>query len=375
MDYYTILGLAPGASVTDVKRAYRRLSRRYHPGINPGDRDAESVFRQITEAYETLVDASRRQQYDASGAGPGGGTAKTFEFSGFDFSVKAHGAQAATFSELFAEALHPLPRQDRGKPQPGADLHAALSLSFLDAMQGVERQLVITRQVLCGACRGAGHERVSDVRCTHCQGAGRVRWARGHMVFTKDCAACGGSGHERHRRCPLCAGQGRSVRSEAVVVRVPAGVHDGAQLRVAERGHAGTHGARSGDVYIHVKVQPHPALRREHDDLHLVVPIAIHEAALGARIEVPSFDGPVRLRIPPGTQGGQRFRVSGRGAPSRSGQGFAGQTEGRGDLWIEIRIVLPPIADERSKELMKEFARLNPSDVRAALAQQFEAPQ
>ena len=202
-----------------------------------------------------------------------------------------------------------------------------------------------------------------------------MRWARGHMVFTKDCAACGGSGHERHRRCPLCAGQGRSVRSEAVVVRVPAGVHDGAQLRVAERGHAGTHGARSGDVYIHVKVQPHPALRREHDDLHLVVPIAIHEAALGARIEVPSFDGPVRLRIPPGTQGGQRLRVSGRGAPSRSGQGFAGQTEGRGDLWIEIRIVLPPIADERSKELMKEFARLNPSDVRAALAQQFEAPQ
>jgi molecular chaperone DnaJ len=369
MDYYTILGLAPGASVSDVKRAYRRLSRRYHPRINPGDRAAESLFRQITEAYETLVDANRRQQYDSSGAVAAGETAKPFEFSGFDFSVKAYGAQAATFSELFAEALHPVPPQDRGAPRRGADLHATVSIPFLEAMQGVERQVVITRQVLCSACRGSGHERVSDVRCTHCHGAGRVRWARGHMVFTKDCAACDATGLERHRRCAVCAGQGRSVRSEAVVVRVPAGVLDGVQLRVAERGHAGANGAPAGDLYIHVKVQPHPVLRREHDDLHMVVPVAVHEAALGARIEVPSYDGPVRLRIPPGTQAGQRFRVSGRGAPSRIRQAADGRSEARGDLWIEVRIVLPPIVDERSKELMREFARLNPADVRQELVE------
>jgi molecular chaperone DnaJ len=364
MDYYAILGLAPGASVSDVKRAYRRLSRRYHPGINPGDRQAEAVFRQITEAYETLVDANRRQQYDASGVVPRTANAQPFEFAGFDFSVKAYGAQAATFSELFAEALHPLPAEDGGKPRPGADVHASFTLSFLDAMTGVEQQVMITRQVSCGTCRGTGHVRVSDVRCSACQGAGRIRWARGHMVFTKDCSACGGSGLERHRRCAVCAGHGRSMRAEAVNVRVPAGIPDGTQLRVPERGHAGSHGGRSGDLYIHVKVQPHPVLRRDGDDLHMVVPIAVHEAALGARIEVSSFDGPVRLRIPPGTHGGQRFRVSGRGVRLREGE--------RGDLWIEARLTLPPILDERSKELMREFARLNAVDVRKELEQQFE---
>jgi molecular chaperone DnaJ len=363
MDYYAILGLAPGASVSDVKRAYRRLSRRYHPGINPGDRQAEALFRQITEAYETLVDASRRQQYDASGGAPRNGNTKPFEFAGFDFSVKAYGAQAATFSELFAEALNPVRPEDGGKPQPGADLHASLTLSFLDAMTGVEQPVMITRQVPCGTCRGVGHVRVSDAKCGACQGAGRIRWARGHMVFTKDCTACGGSGLERHRRCAVCAGHGRSVRSETVNVRVPAGVPDGTQLRVPERGHAGSHGAPHGDLYIHVNVLPHPVLQRHHDDLHMVVPIAVHEAALGARIEVPSFDGPVRLRIPPGTQGGQRFRVSGRGVPLRAGA--------RGDLWVEVRLTLPSMLDERSKDLMKEFARLNAVDVRKDLEQQF----
>ncbi|HEY0872345.1 MAG TPA: DnaJ C-terminal domain-containing protein, partial [Vicinamibacterales bacterium] len=308
MDYYAILGLAPGASVSDVKRAYRRLSRRYHPGINPGDREAEALFRQITEAYETLVDENRRQQYDASGVAPRARNPKPFEFAGFDFSVKAYGAQAATFSELFAEALHPLPPEERGKPQPGADLHASLTIPFLDAMNGVERQVMVTRQVPCATCRGVGHVRVSDAKCGACQGTGRIRWARGHMVFARDCAACGGSGLERHRRCAVCAGHGRSVRSETVNVRVPAGVPDGTQLRVPERGHAGANGGRSGDLYIHVKVEPHAVLRRDRDDLHMVVPIAVHEAALGARIDVPSFDGPVRLRIPPGTQAGQRFR-------------------------------------------------------------------
>jgi len=366
MDNYAILGLAPGASVSDVKRAYRRLSRRYHPGINPGDRQAEALFRQITEAYETLVDVNRRQQYDVSGVVQENAHTPPFEFAGFDFSVKAYGSQAATFSELFAEALHPVPAEDRGTPQPGADLHASLTLSFLDAMNGVEQQVMITRQVPCGPCRGSGQVRVSDAKCAACHGAGRIRWARGHMVFTKDCSACGGSGLERHRRCGVCAGHGRAVRSEAVTVRIPAGVPDGAQLRVPERGHAGSHGARPGDLYVHVKVQPHPVLHRDRHDLHMVVPIAVHEAALGARIEVPSFDGPVRLRIPPGTQGGQRFRVSGRGVPLRDGE--------RGDLWIEARLTLPSIMDERSKELMKEFARLNPADVRTGLERPVRGP-
>jgi len=362
MDFYTLLGLAPGASVTDVKRAYRRLSRRYHPGINPGDREAEALFRQITEAYETLVDAERRQHYDATGRA-GGGADTPFEFAGFDFTVKAHGPQAATFSELFADALHPMPAPERGRPQPGADLHAGVTLSFGESMSGTDRQLMVTRQVTCGACQGAGIVRTADSRCAQCQGAGKVRWARGHMVFTKGCAACGGSGRERHRRCAACAGQGRAVRSETMLVHVPAGVSDGSQLRVPERGHAGAFGGRPGDLYLDIKVRPHPVLRREGEDLHMTVPVAVHEAALGARIEVPSFDGPVRLKIPHGTQAGQRFRVSGRGAPNMAG--------GRGDLYVEVHLALPPVADERSKELMREFARLNPADVRAGLSARF----
>jgi len=365
VDYYSILGLQPGASVSDIKRAYRRLARRHHPGINPGDRQAEGLFQRISEAYETLVDPERRRRYDSAESSTGAsGDRKTFEFTGFDFTAAAHGAQAATFSELFAEVLHPVPKTET-RAEPGADLHGSVSVSFEDALRGVERQLVITRQVPCGACRGVGEVSTPDMRCSTCQGAGKLRWARGHMVFTKVCVECRGTGRERQRRCGMCAGQGRSVRSEAVTVRIPAGVRDGSRLRVPECGHSGRLGGRNGDLYVDVSVRPHPVLRRDGDDLHMVVPVSVHEAALGARIEVPSVDGPVRVKIPPGTQAGQRFRVTGRGAPGVSGE--------RGDLYLEVRLTLPPLVDERSKELMRELARLNPVDVRRTLTESFNS--
>jgi molecular chaperone DnaJ len=362
MNYYAILGLSSNASVADVKRAYRRLSRRYHPGINPGDRAAASAFQRITEAYETLSDVERRRRYDEAGGHNGDRAEHTFEFTGFDFSVAAHGAQAATFSELFAEALHPVGPADRGKPQAGSDLHVSVSLSFEDAMQGAERQVTVTRYVSCDGCLGAGQTQTAENRCSYCQGSGHQRWARGHMVFTKSCASCGGTGRERFRPCAVCAGQGRRLKPEVVTVRIPAGIVDGARLRVPERGHAGTIGARAGDLYVDVQVRAHPVLRREGDDLHLVVPVAVHEAVLGTRIEIPSFDGPVRLRVPPGTQAGQRFRFRDRGAVTVSGR--------RGDLLVEVRLALPSLVDERSKELMREFARLNNEDVRRSVFEQ-----
>nr|MBA2302145.1 DnaJ domain-containing protein [Acidobacteriota bacterium] len=178
MDYYTLLGLAPGANASDVKRAYRRLSRRYHPGINPGDQAAETMFRHISEAYHTLVDAERRRQYDSTGAGPGGPPVgrvdQVFEFSGFDFSVAAHGPQAATFSELFAEALHPVTPRHGTTPQDGAAIHASFSLAFEEAMRGVERQILVTRQVVCGTCRGGGQVPAADAPCAQCRGAGTI---------------------------------------------------------------------------------------------------------------------------------------------------------------------------------------------------------
>jgi molecular chaperone DnaJ len=359
VNYYVILGLEPGASPAEIKRAYRRLARRYHPGINPGDRAAEAMFGRISEAYDTLNDPERRRQYDAAGGrAAAAGEPGAFEFAGFDFSFAAQGPAAATFSELFAEVLHP-PVVDRGEPEPGADLHAELTLTFEESLRGVERQIVVTRQVECSVCAGAGRVRTREGRCPHCQATGKVRWARGHMVFSKACAACAGTGHQHEVRCEVCTGRGRSVRAEAVAVAVPAGVTDGARLRVTERGHAGRRNGRAGHLYVDVRVQPHPLLRREGDDLFIVVPVAVHEAMLGARISVPTLEGRVSLRVPPGTQAGQRFRISDRGAPRMSGE--------RGDLVIEVKIVLPAFVDERSKELMREFARLNGEDVRRDL--------
>jgi molecular chaperone DnaJ len=351
MDLYSLLGLVSGATPADIKRAYRRLARRYHPGINPGDRAAESLYGQISQAYETLVDPDRRRAYDSAGAAaPDEGVPVTFEFTGFDFSSGAHGPQAATFTELFAEAMHPAPPDEAGRPEPGADIHGAVTVSFEDAMRGVERQVVVTRQAVCDACRGAGSVRTPEGRCAPCHGSGKVRWARGHMVFTKSCAACDGSGRQRSQRCAACSGHGRQVRTEAVPVVLPAGVDEGARLRVADRGHAGRWGARNGDLYVTVHVQAHPVFRRQGDDLCLVLPIGVHDAVLGARVEVPSLEGPLKLRIPPGTQAGQRFRLSDRGVPTANG--------GRGDLLIEVRIVLPEVVDERGKELMREFGKL-----------------
>jgi molecular chaperone DnaJ len=351
MDLYALLGLAPGASPAEIKRAYRRLSRRYHPDINPGDRAAASLYRKISEAYETLVDPDRRRSYDTSGGQTSVTGTNTFEFTGFDFSSAAQGSQAATFTELFAEVLHPAPASSTsGRPQQGADIHASLTVSFEEAMRGVERQVVVVRQDVCAGCRGSGVVRTPEGRCTPCQGSGKVRWARGHMVFTKSCAACQGTGRQRTERCRACAGHGLQVRSEGVPVTVPAGVDDGARLRVADRGHAGRNGARNGDLYVTVHVQPHQVFRRQGDDLLVTVAIGVHDAVLGARIDVPSLEGALKLRIPPGTQAGQRFRLRERGAPTATGA--------RGDLIVDIKIVLPEVVDERGKELMREFGKL-----------------
>ncbi len=361
MTLYAVLGLEQGASVADIKRAYRRLARRYHPGINPGDRTAEVMFHRITEAYETLVDPDRRRQYDAaegSGTAPRPAT-QSFEFAGFDFSIAAQGTQAATFTELFADLLHPVAPGDRGKPEAGADLHATLTVPFLDTLRGVHRQVVVTRQESCPACQGSGHVKATEGRCGQCHATGSVRWARGHMVFSKPCAACGGTGRQRQQRCGVCGEHGRVVRSEAITVFVPPGIADGGRLRVVEHGHAGRHGGRTGDLYVTVHVTPHPLLHREGDDVIMRVPVAVHEAVLGTRIDLPTADETVRLRVPPGTQAGQRFRLSGRGFPNATGD--------RGDLIVEVRLVLPALVDERSKELMREFGRINGEDVRREL--------
>ena len=357
MDLYVILGLEHGASESEIKRAYRRLARRYHPDINPGDRTAEARFRQILEAYETLIDPERRSRYDAGS--PQGGDHPTSGFEGFDFSGLA-GDHSATFGDLFAEVFtargHRRPTAERG-----VDLHQTLTLSFDEAFNGAHRAMTVTRRETCRTCAGVGVTRVNTSACLVCQGAGSVRTVRGHMVFSRSCPGCGGTGQQRPRMCEPCAGTGQITRTEAVQIRVPAGVGDGDRVRVPGKGHAGLRGGEPGDLYITVQVSPHPLYRREGDDLHITMPVAIHEAALGARIEVPTPDGGARVRVPPGTQSGQRFRPRERGAPSiRDGH--------RGDLVVEVKLVLPKLLDERSKELLREFGRINGENVRESLS-------
>jgi molecular chaperone DnaJ len=357
MDLYVILGLEHGASESEIKRAYRRLARRFHPDINPGDRTAEARFRQILDAYETLIDPQRRSRYDAGSPVPGDDR-RTSGFEGFDFSTR--GADpAATFGDLFAEVL--TSREPRDAKERGADLHHTLALSFDEAFNGAVRSITVTRRETCRVCAGTGLTRVSTGACVVCQGAGAVRTVRGHMVFSRSCPGCGGSGQQRPRPCEQCGGAGLLTRSEAVQVRIPAGIADSERVRVPGKGNAGVGGGEAGDLYILVQVAEHPLYRREGDDLFVSVPIAIHEAALGARIDIPTPDGGARVRVPPGTQSGQRFRLRERGAAStRDGR--------RGDLVVEVKLVLPRILDERSKELLREFGRINGENVRDAFA-------
>jgi molecular chaperone DnaJ len=363
MDLYIILGLERAATPADVKRAYTRLARRYHPDINPGDRMAAAQFRQIAEAYETLSDPDRRRRYDSTGVAGQGGSGATYGFEGFDFTISVHGTEAPTFGDLFADVLQQREaRRDDGDAARGADLHQAVTIGFEEAMRGGQRALTVMRQEHCRACRGTGWLNIDETRCLHCHGAGTVKSARGHMVFSKPCAQCGGSGRQRQTRCATCGGQQFEMRTEALNVNVPPGLADAARIRVPGKGHAGRNGGAAGDLYITVHVEPHPLFRRDGDDLHVAIPIAVHEAALGAKIDIPALDGPARLRVPPGTQSGQRFRLRERGAPSpRDGR--------RGDLVVEVRLVLPKLLDERSKELLREFGRINHDDVRQTLTQ------
>jgi molecular chaperone DnaJ len=359
MDLYIVLGVAREASSIDIKRAYRRLARRYHPDINPGDREAVTRFRQILEAYETLIDPDRRRRYDSGQPGGDEPDSASFGFAGFDFSQAVQGERTPTFGDLFEEvfARRSSGRDTAREAERGADVHARVSLGFEEAWHGVERAVTVTRQQPCHACAGSGSHRTAEAQCIACGGSGAVRSVRGHMVFAKSCTQCEGTGRVRRQLCASCQGQGVETRTDGVTVRIPAGVKDGARIRVPGKGHAGVRGGHPGDLYVDIDVRPHRVYRRDGDDLHVTVPVALHEAALGARIDVPTPDGSARLRVLPGTQSGQRFRLRDRGV--RSGRDGA-----RGDLIVEVRLMLPRVLDERSKALLREFGRINPESVR-----------
>lgn len=354
MDLYIVLGVRREASAEDIRRAYKRLARRFHPDINPGDREAAARFRDILSAYETLVDPDRRRRYDRGE--PAAPPLPAAGFAGFDFSPRVHAERTTTFGDLFGGAF--APPSAAGRPSRGADIHSTISLALGDVLHASRHTLTWSRDVACPVCAGTGTRRGPGGECAGCDGVGTVQAVRGHMIFTTTCTTCGGSGRQPAARCVACDGRGAEPRTEPLTIDVPAGVADGAVIRMSGLGHAGRAGGPPGDLHVTVTIAAHPLYRREGNDLHLDVPVALHEAALGARIPLRLLDDTiVRLRVPPGTQSGQRFRLRERGLPSpRDGR--------RGDVVAEVQLMLPKVLDERAKELLREFGRTQADSVR-----------
>jgi molecular chaperone DnaJ len=361
-DYYKLLGVARNSSTDDIKKAYRKLARKHHPDVNPGDKQAEERFKRISEAYEVLSDPKKREVYDAYGSysdnfPPGGGTGPggpRVDFSGFDFSGFGGSSFSDIFSQFFRGESNPV------QQQKGEDLEYQVSLGFQDALLGLQAPINYARKEVCSACGGRGQTAGNrEQLCSTCRGSGHVEQGHSRMKFSTTCPQCNGTG--RHTRpCPSCGGEGRVQKNETLEIRIPAGVQTGSRIRYAGKGNPGIKGGAAGDLYIVVTVATHPFFERIGDNIHCKVPITVTEAALGAKIEVPTVDGRAILKIPPGTQSGQKFRLREKGAPSL-------RASTRGDQFVEVRIEVPHVVDERTKEVLRELARLNPENPRAHL--------
>jgi len=398
-DYYGTLGIKKTATTDEIRKAFRKLARKYHPDVNPGDKKAEEKFKEISEANDVLSEDKKRKIYDqvgfysdnidpataeayarAGGGSPGGtpggfaggrapaaGQGVPFDFGGFDFSdlVDSSGRARRTggsggfkdiFSGIFgggrgAEA-------DEG-PEVGSDLEYQVNVPFWTAIRGGVMRLNITRQDVCTNCHGQGYIEAPG-KCPECDGTGQITQTGGRMKFNVPCPRCHGTG-KNISTCPTCHGEGTVSRTEPLEVRIKAGTRDGQRIRLAGKGNAGSHGGVAGDLYVIIRTESHPVFRRDGDDIYLTVPVAATEAALGAKIEVPTVDGRALLKIPPGTQSGQKLRLREKGVPSATKDGA------RGDEIVEITVTVPMPRDERTKELLRELAKLNPEDPREDL--------
>ncbi|HEY0795470.1 MAG TPA: J domain-containing protein [Acidisarcina sp.] len=393
-DYYARLGVKKTATPEEIRKAFRKLARKYHPDVNPNDKKAEEKFKELSEANDILSDEKKRKVYDqfgfysdnidaaaAEAAARGGATSGytssggrsgpqgvPFDFGGFDFSdYSGPGAEDSRsagsrgfgggfrdiFSGLFSQG------QRESGPQPGTDVEYALQIDFWTAIRGGTLRPQITRQEVCPTCHGKASMGGAQT-CPECSGSGQVTQMGGRMKFNIQCPRCGGSGKAQNA-CPTCAGEGVVRKTETVEFRVKPGTRDGQRIRLAGKGNAGHQGGHAGDLYIVIKIGTHPVFTRTGDDISLTVPVTVAEAALGSKIEVPTIDGRTQLKIPPGTQSGQRLRMRERGVPSAAHEGV------RGDEIVTVEIVVPQLKDERSKEILREFARLNAEDPRTGM--------
>lgn len=366
-DYYEVLGVAKGATADEVKKAYRKKALQYHPDRNPGDPEAEKRFKEISEAYEILSDEKKREMYDRygpdalTGAGFGGagahpGAAGRGGFASMDEALRtfmgAFGGDNA-FESMFGGGQG---YEESGRQQQGASKRMNLSVSFEEAIKGIEKEMAITCYGVCETCHGKRTTSPQGIkRCTRCGGAGQIFEQRGFFSMSMGCPQCHGEGEIVTDPCRTCAGEGRTKIKRRVNVRVPAGVDTGMRLRLAGYGDVGPGGGAPGDLYVYITVEPHEFFQRQGNDIILDLPVTIGEAALGCKKDIPSFSPQtVRITIPEGTQTGKIFRVKGEGFPNVHGSG-------RGDLLIRINVETPTKLTDRQRELLQEFTSLEES--------------
>lgn len=380
-DYYNILGVKKDAKADDIKKSYRRLARKYHPDVNPGDKVAEDKFKEVQEAYDVLSDDKKRKVFDrfgyyadnldpdspfASGAGAGSaGGAPGFDFSGFSWDTGSTGAGGSSFRDIFSDLFgggggggaKAQPEPPRPLPKKGRDIEMPLALSFAESFTGLTTNITVNRSEQCSRCQGAGDTGGPVVQCPTCKGSGQVMRTGGRLQFSQACPDCEGTGRRR-QPCSLCNGKGVTPKTEQVKIKIPAGVDTGSRVRIPKKGHGGRLGAEPGDLFILTNVGKHPFLTRKGDNVYVTVAITVPEAALGTKIEVPTVEGKAQLKIPAGTESGQKFRLRERGFPSLRNPSL------RGDQFIEVKIELPKVISEETKELLRQFEKLNPENPR-----------
>ncbi len=371
-NYYEVLGVPESATDKDISRAYKKLAKQLHPDANPGNKEAEERFKEVSAAYDVLGDAAKRKEYDdvrrmvASGVGPGGfggfgpggpgaGGGRTFNFEG-DL-----GDLGGLFGNLFGGGGGRRGRQRASGPQRGQDLETELHLSFEDAVSGVTSTVRFRADATCSTCAGSGAAPGSlPETCPECHGSGSIAVDQGPFSFSQVCPTCGGRGQIIPKPCPTCHGRGVEVRAREVKVRVPAGVADGQRIRVKGRGAAGANGGPPGDLYVIVHVRGHQLFGRSGNDLTLRLPVTFAEASLGADVRVPTLDGPVTVRIPAGTPAGKTLRVRGKGVQA-DGHGKSG------DLLVTVDVQVPVNLNGEQRSAVETLAQVLDENPRAAL--------
>ena len=355
---YEVLGVAKNASAAEIKKAYRKLARQYHPDRNPGDKDAEERFKEVQTAYDVLSDQEKRKQYDTFGsgdgrrAGPGGFTWTGAE--GFDL-----GDLGDIFGGLFGRGRGGQ-QQQQPRGQRGADVEVEINLSFEDALRGLETRIPVEIETACRECGGTGAQPgTAPTICPECNGRGVLAESQGLFALSQPCPRCRGNGTVIEDPCPRCAGSGRERRTRRYTVKIPAGVRDGTRIRLKGKGEAGYGGAPAGDLHVVTRVADSPIYERRGADLVVNVPVTFAEAALGASVEVPTPEGPVSLKIPPGSQDGKLIRIRGRGAPKLKGGG-------RGDVLARVRLAVPTKLTKAEREAIENLQKVSRENPREA---------